>query len=439
MSEIRTMNTVVNRIYSVDQINRSLRATAREVAETLGHSLGITGTTPSNGVVMGGLEASGASGAMYTQITRGTALLPAARALPLGNALYCYLADDETSNPAALLHADGDATNPRYDAVTIKPLTQTDTLENASTYPTGAVTPQVNIQRGCAVTFNVIAGTPAGSPGFPSVPSDELVLSYVLVPAGLTAGGGGMASATYEDWRRIANPKAVQNNGSLSVSSVAQDFDAVVANNLGVNFPTAIPARSLSWYMDGGEAWWAARRVNPPAGDTTANLYPMMVPGGREWDIFVPFSGAGIQQTVNNNDMTFDDLGYQVQVTRSGTTGQEQFALRKAVPVAARGLELTAAVVSYDVDTAFDGTVTAQALALAQLDAAGSPTTLDSVAMTLGSAGARQDVALSIPANTVIATGEALRLVASIDLDATGTQGVVQLLGVKLTFREGRA
>jgi hypothetical protein len=408
----------------------------RELTESLGHSLGISGTSPTNGIIMGGLLASGVAGQMYSAVTKGTAILPSARALPVGNALYCYLADDETSNPAALLHSDGDATLDRYDAVTIKVSSVTDTLENASTYPTGTVTPQVNIQRGCQVTFSVIEGTPAATPLYPVIPSDERLLAFVLVPSGLTAGGGGMASATYEDWRAVRRFDELRNAGPHDVANVLQSFDAYRASSLPAG---AVTLATLTWYMDGAEQWWAMRRTNPLAGDDTSNMYPMMIPGGREWDVFVPFSGAGIHQTVNNNDMAFDDLGYQVQVTRSGTTGQEQFALRKAIPVVARGLELTAAVVSYDVDTAFDGTIIAQALGLAKLDAAGSPTTLDSIAMTLNSTGPRQDVALSIPASTVIATGEALRLIATIDLDANGTTGVVQLLGVKLTFREGRA
>lgn len=440
MSEWRVMNTVLNRIFSVDQINKSLRATTREIAESFGHMLKLSGTDPKNGIALGGLVCSGVTAAMYTEVTAGTAILPSARALPLGNALVAYLADDEDSNPVELLHSDGDGSNPRIDAIVLTLTSVADTSENATIYPTGAVTPPVNIQRGGVVTFAIIEGTPAASPSYPAVPLTDFVVAYVIVPAGMTAGGGGMAHGTviYEDARAVRNPSEVRNAGGLTVAKTVVNFDAYVAQQL-VNALGTGGSKSLAWRMDDTESWWAMRRVGEPAGDSGADLFPMCVPGGREWEIFIPFGNGQLYDIVASVGIDVVNDGAEAQIIRSSNAAQS-FGFAVTVPLPSRGLELVDATFHWRVVAAFDGTINTDDLVFGSVDHLAAVTDLSAggTSMVLGATGIKSQN--FTPTGTpVLVDDEFLRLAATINLANDGTAvGNLRLRGMSLRVREGR-
>lgn len=442
--EIRTMNTVLNRIFSPTQINDALRATVREIAETWGHDAGfVAGNTARDfGIVFGGLLCSGASGVMATEVTAGAGLVPATRALPIGNALFVFLADDETSHPAELTHSDGDATFDRIDAITVKPASVTDTPGNPSTYPTGATTPAVDLQRGCELTFAVVEGTPAASPTYPTVPTDELVLAYVLVPSGLTAGGGGMGAGgvVYEDFRRLHSPAVRANtvDGATLHIGRGSDFNAFQAQNL-IRADGGGSTRSLAWRLIGADNWFALRRNGVDSGDTTADLYPMMIAGSRSESITYGWGGGhGDFRLVDNGGLAADDTGLRLTLTRSNSAAQEDATFSVDVPASDRGLELTAMALAINVQTVFNGTITTAVARLKHVAADGTVTTLDTWDFSASLLATGQTVHSFSFATTKPTAGERYFVDVNLDLAASNTTGILHLERVTATFNQGR-
>lgn len=445
MSEIRTMNPVLNRIFSPTQISDALRGTVREIAEAWGHQAGFESgdTARDDGIVFGGLVASGVSAAMYTQVTAGAALVPATRSLPLGNALFCFLADDETSNPASLLHSDGDGTFDRIDAITIKPSTATDTSGNPSTYPTGATSPAVDLERGCVITFNVIEGTPAASPAYPAVPTDELVLAYVLVPTGMTAGGGGMgdASVIYEDFRRVHSPKSVRNTttGATTHYGRATDFNAFQALHM-TRADGGGSNRSLAWRMVGADNWFAMRRGTVDSGDTSADLFPMCIPSGRTWKRTV-----GLERLVDNAvaNATVDQVGYDVGTSEWGgfdiTWSASLTASGNASQVIlgdARGLQLIGVELEYNViQTLSSGNMTARLYMWDQ--SAGASGALTAAENLTDSAGQNTHT-FTLSPSPVLDEGDFVFVLFTLGGLSTATPAHYQLQAITCEVKEGR-
>jgi hypothetical protein len=102
-----------------------------------------------------------------------------------------YMSYNDAST--ALTITTANASNPRIDLVCI-------TVQDA--YYTGSLN---------TVTFNVVAGTPAGSPVAPATPANSIVLARVAVGAGVTT----ISNANITD-TRVLSTSPIANTISLA-------------------------------------------------------------------------------------------------------------------------------------------------------------------------------------------------------------------------------
>ncbi|MFF7295304.1 hypothetical protein [Streptomyces sp. NPDC008265] len=128
--------------------------------------------TTRDGVIAGGagLSATGTS-AMQVQISTG-------RAIVQGTSVQGAYPVSVTA-PVTLTVPDGHAQHPRIDAVVLRVI---DTLYETAQQD--------------AVQLEIISGTPAASPAAPATPTTGIKLWEILVPAGTSAGTGGISWAS---------------------------------------------------------------------------------------------------------------------------------------------------------------------------------------------------------------------------------------------------
>jgi hypothetical protein len=421
-----------------DQLNLGSRLTARDLQDALGSFVFDDGASVSlAGRICGGVDWSLPGGANQVNTTAGLV------AYRHGGDLTDIVSGVETVPTTVFANLDADSHtfadnasgNPRIDTVILTFAIATDTVISQ---PQKAGAPENDpIRWGWTATSSVLQGTPAASPVAPSLSTAQMAVYDVYIPNGTTSANFATNAVVTE---RAPSVGPNRLGGGHPAFTVEVNEDDAERNMLVMERSDgAQRMRFRGRFTDpGGSAdsnldFWPfiERPVGLPAGENTSKLYPMVNPGGREWPEFFPFGNGTVYQSVDNGDMSFRDTGHQVQI-------QEAFELNRAVPVPARGLELISASISYDVDTAFDGTITTQNLILIHHDSAGSPTTLDTQAMTLGSVGARVDQDMSGLTPIVIGEGESLSFRADVDLGADGTTGLVKMYGAKLTFREGR-
>ncbi|WP_043682806.1 hypothetical protein [Streptomyces xylophagus] len=120
---------------------------------------------------MSGFWLEGASGAMTATVHEGRAVVAA------GATRGAYPVT--LPEPATLTFADGDATNPRIDLVVLRIYD--------SLYDNSGQT---------KATLEIVKGTPAATPVAPVIPGVGLALYQVKVPAGISAGKGGISWST---------------------------------------------------------------------------------------------------------------------------------------------------------------------------------------------------------------------------------------------------
>ncbi|MCF2532726.1 hypothetical protein [Yinghuangia soli] len=151
-----------------------------------------TGLATRGGCMPGGLAFTGVS-AMTARISPGRAWIPGGSTAAQGG--YAVAVDADTD----LTFGNGDAANPRIDSVVVRVY---DTAYDASGQTLGAV--------------EIVKGTPAAAPAAPLLPVSAERLFNVAVPAGASAGGGGITWATaVSDQRRYT----VSLGGIVPISS----------------------------------------------------------------------------------------------------------------------------------------------------------------------------------------------------------------------------
>lgn len=157
--------------------------------------------------------------------------------------LAYYLAADELATTFAV----GDATNPRWDIVTVQ-LAHADGDPEARQMRDnlGVITanPALNKRRNLGLTKTVTAGTPAASPVEPATPANHVKVFAVLIPALL--GAGPILAANIRDyrmplglqtcdaWSTIMNagnflPAATWTNGLQGATPVARSANAAAS------------------------------------------------------------------------------------------------------------------------------------------------------------------------------------------------------------------
>jgi len=353
MAELSTINFINSLIPSADQLNNPQREGAADVAHVLQY-LTAGATVPAEGMIFGGLSVSGKAADMRVDVAAGAgALYDGAVAAPQHPLKLALLREDDTS--AAL--NDGDGSDPRIDVISVSPVSAL--LDTEPMLQIGGGTTDVEIRRGPSYTINVTEGVPDPSPVAPSTPSGAIKLAEVLVPAGLTAGGGGTVSATITDYR---NRYGAEVKGpDTSLNGWVQNLDdwtiAGVVTLLQAYGVQDAAGKVLAYALDRVNHWPAIFRAGVPAGDNPASLYPLVNPGGREYWIRIPATkAAAIKQT---GGAGVEDTDWQqsidTELTLIHLTGiAANIEIEIPIPVDIRGLEILEFDFDYTIGPAFN-------------------------------------------------------------------------------------
>jgi hypothetical protein len=186
----------------------------------------VAAALPTPGVVGSGDLLVGAPGGMFVSVAAGFGVVPGADVVPTQGS---YIAFNDASFNVAVTPSNG--TNPRIDLVIL-------TVQDA--FYQGAVN---------APSFQVIAGTPAGSPVAPAVPvafRDFILLASVLVPAL----SGAVTGGNITDWRKRAGGLGITRLGA-SILTVQQTGVGSTATGItGLTVPVIVVAnRRLRFTM----------------------------------------------------------------------------------------------------------------------------------------------------------------------------------------------
>lgn len=296
-------------------------------------------------------------------------------------------------------------------------------------------------------TLVLVAGTPGA--GVPALSSVQQGLYSIELPDGTNAANFD-ANAIIKELCPFVSPQRLGPGQGAAWGQWLQPDDAtetlvlarrptaprdrVDSLGLAVRFSDAAsPNEALDWWPR-----FTRPFIAMPSGEASADLHPMVIPGGREWPIFLAWSGGSVNgDLAGGPGLAPTDDGLLVKFARTAVNAQGWEA-HAALPVAGRGLQLIDATFRWTVGTAFDATVISQQLFLKKVDQDGTPTTLGTTSPVLTTAGTKT-YNFTPTGSPVLAAGERLVLTCFIQLDADGTAvGELVLGGVNLTFREGR-
>jgi len=423
MGELRSMNVVLGAIYDPDTINNALRAGPKELQDFLGWLM-FGDTDAGHGVV--GFSASETS-ALNVTVTRGGGLIyNSAAASPASKWAWVYSGDSVVKAIGA-----HHATLARVDLISLTWAQATDTA--VSVGYEGGIPASTNTQRGCQATLTVTAGTAHADPwaNKAATPANAEPLWYVYVPA--TSGALVMVDA------RTHLPGPHYRDGLAPMIHYTNvDTDAVQASVSARKADNADTAWASLQSWDVAEDWPYITRGKGGAGESSADLYPMMALG-RTWSKMVPWVGfiqvnaapAGLSAV---RSLTLGNVTY----SRSAATANNGDGDLVPIPVDARALEVTAASIIYEVFTAFDGVHVTRSVELIHVAADGTVTVIGSVDLDLTTVpGNPVSLALTMAGTPVIAAGDCL--FAAIKISRTGTStGIVTVQALSVTFKEGR-
>jgi hypothetical protein len=442
MSERSSIHYTNSLIPSADQLNTPAREGAADMAHIF-EKLAMSGATvPANGAVFGGLEVQGKVNDMRVDVTEGVGwLYDAAVPSPQHPFELIMVREDDTS--AAL--NDGDGTHPRIDVISITPSSAL--LDTEPMLQIGGGTTPTPTRRGPDYTINVTEGTPAASPVAPSTPSGAMKLAEVLVPAGLTAGGGGTSAATITDYRTRAGLEIKGPESPLN--GWVQHFDdwtpAGVATLLQAFGVRDADGKVMAYGVDRVNHWPAIFRAGIPAGDVSGNLYPMLIPGGRTWWDTKPGSTINVPEgVVADPDITVRNDGMELLTWvgcyiehDSGAAHGPQY-LTMAWQVEGRSLRVEDAYVSHKVLTVLGGAGSIKAR-LYHYDQSADTSTLISDDTTLSNTAANHDDQLTNVVPTLAAPGDVIAIRLEINFAAVADGAIVNIKSGRVQWREGSA
>jgi hypothetical protein len=278
----------------------------------------------------------------------------------------------------------------------------------------------------------ITKGTAAGSPSAPATPAGNLKLYEVWIPAT----SGAPVAYDYRDF--AAGPKTRAGDRPMTAATeVGTDANMLeVLARAQADGETSFLS-SLRW--DVTEDLPYIIRGKGGAGEEGAALYPLLSPA-REWWRSVPFIGK--EQDLGVDEMTsiYGGTGAPRLLLDRPGTNTHAYSLTIPIPVDARGLEVVAAKMRYQVTEAWDATITEQVVELIHVSAAGTATLVGSVTLVLGVL----DVAISPEtfsslATPVIEEGDVLYAQLRIACSATGTAvGSAVFYGLDVQFKEAR-
>jgi hypothetical protein len=443
MAEFSSYNFTDLQIPSAAQLNTSTRKGSADLQDFFRFlffgDLDPTAAVFNEGIVVGGLTVAGKAGDMRVDVLAGAGWLFDATVVSPRSTLVLALLQADAISPTL---SDGDGANPRIDVISVAPATQT--TDNEPVLQKGGGSIGQDIRRGPALTLVVTEGTPAASPVAPSTPSGNIKLAEVLVPTGLTAGGGGTASATITD-KRVLNGLMQKGPGTSLAFELRRFAENATAAFEMLTLQTAggvTPARILTWLGDLAEHWPSYTRIGEPVGDTAVDLFPMMIPGGREyWLPMGPLQsnndpGANADVFMNGIDAAGTDwegvsvlhtTGVAVTVRRTMWCNVDQ----------ARALQVIDAFVNHEVNTALGGTgsITAR---LFHWDRATDTLTAISDAQALTASVGVFNTQLANVVATTVAEGDIIATQWTFVFDGVADSADVDVHGGRVKIREGR-
>jgi hypothetical protein len=359
--ELSTTHHTNNLIPSATQLDNPARKGMADIAHLLQYLLAGS-VVPASGIVMGGLTVAGKAGDMRVDVHAGFGGLYNGATPEPQHPLGVVVVREDDVSPAL---NDGDGTHDRIDVISITPSSAL--LDEEPVLEIGGGTTDTPTRRGPAYTIVVTEGVPATPPVAPGTPTGSLKLYEVLVPSGLTAGGGGTAVATLTDYRNLAGayikgPDAAFNGWVQAfndwtiagVSSLLQAFGVQDADG-----------KFLGIGIDRVKHWPAVVRAGIPTGDEGGNLYPMMIADDRAHWVSAAFKSG----SASTADASVTAIGFYPAANFDGV---EILHLNAAANVKsascefetpARGASFDAYRVRYKVVTAAPASIVAQAFA----------------------------------------------------------------------------
>ncbi len=437
MSERSTIHLTNNAIPSADQLNTPQRKGAADLAHIL-EKLATSGSTvPSQGMVFGGLGVTGKANDMRVDVGEGVGwLYDAGVSAPQHPFQLIMLRDDDVS--AAL--NDGDSTDPRIDVISITPLSSL--LDSEPVLQPGGGTSNLPTRRGPAYTINVTEGVPAPSPVAPGNPAGSMKLAEVLVPAGLTAGGGGTLSATITDYRNRAGlelkgPESPLNGWVQQVADWTTPGLVSLLQAYGVRDGLG---KVLAYAFDRVEHWPAIFRTGIPAGDVSP-LYPLCASGREYWLRIPATKAAAVKQT---GGAGVEDTDWQQSIDTELTlihltAGAANIEIEVPIPVDIRNLEILEYDFDYTISTAFNSAGDFIAQVKRWDRSAGTKLAL-SPASTPDTTATGTDTDGAVLASPVVAEdGDTFSLHGLVIFEAVNDGAVITIHNVGIKVREGRS
>jgi hypothetical protein len=300
-------------------------------------------------------------------------------------------------------------------------------------------------RRGSGFSVVITEGTPATPAVAPALPNGQglILLAHVEVPAGLTAGGGGTASATITDAKnRISNSLKGYN---ASTFGWIQEVDSWSGNALMVQVEGVLDevGKILNMFGDLSEHWPAFQRTGVPAGDEAGILYPMTIPDGRTWWETSP--GGQAAGDVSDSDVTIERKGMWHSpdqyigcriVHATGNAATKYVSMDFQSP--ARGIACQAFKVNYNVAVVLGGagTIKAEAFRLKAVD--GTVESLSDEVTLANTLDTNHTTTLTTPVERSFDEGDILAIRFKCDFAATPDLAAVWIKSVRVQWKEGR-
>lgn len=429
-------NFNANLIPTALQLNTALRTGAADLAHLMQYLLS-GASVPGAGLVMGGLDVVGKANDMRVDVLAGYGAVYNGAVTPPEHPLEAVVLREDDVSP---LLNDGDGTDPRIDVISVDPSSSLFDQEPLQVPEGGGSTQDAYTRRGPGYAIQVTEGVPNPSPAAPSTPTGSLKLAEVLVPAGLTAAGGGTASATITDHRNRASLEVKGPDSSLEGWRQLVSTWSSVVDMLTLVGVLDADGKALQLVGDLDEHWPAFFRSDVPSGDQAGYLYPMVIPLGREYWIrtmavkgsVVKSGGAGVKGTDWDESIDPNLTIYHI----TNVSANIEFEI--PIPADIRGLEIIEFDVDYTIGTAFNSNndVTLQ---LKHFDRSAGTKTIkeatspDSTVTGLAVAG------LAVDPSFVLDTGDAASLHGFVVFEAVNDGAVLTIWSVGIKVREGRA
>jgi len=435
MSEVSSIHFTNSLIPSADQLNTPQRKGAADISQLIQDLVMGGVAVPAAGVVIGGLLVTGKANDMRVDVAAGLAGLYDSGAVSPEHPFRLIMVRDDDVSPAL---NDGDSTDPRIDVISITP--EAALLDSEPVLQIGGGTTNVATRRGPGYTINVTEGTPDPSPVAPGTPTGAIKVAEVLVPAGLTAGGGGTASATITDYR---NHRGLIRRGPFD--GIAPELHRYVATWSGgrslmiLQGAPGLANGLIEWRGDMTNHWPAWRRLDEPAGDETGDLYPMVIAGNgdREHWLTAPFNaGDPSDADASVNVQGFGALQYGgVRVDHlTGSATTVRASVMFLTP--ARGASFNSYRLKYEIYTAAPATLAARAVVYdADADAIVNLSDLTNLPTSV----ATHDEALDNPIEFTPDEGDIVGIRIEIGFAAAADNAAIECRTGSAAIREGRA